>query len=136
MVTVGESLVREIARLRQDLEARSVIVNDMREFRAESGATKALDVSKLIILYFNSFDTFGSFYFSTAQETRRELEEEKSSKVAIKDKLSTTESQLRQTRVRVTKMDRQLREAEATITSLTATVKSLEDQVGTIILKI
>lgn len=47
----------------------------------------------------------------------------------MKDKLATTESQLRQTRVRVTKMDRQLRESEATITSLTATVKSLEDQV-------
>lgn len=47
----------------------------------------------------------------------------------MKDKLTTTESQLRQTRIRVTKMDRQLREAEATITSLTATVKSLEDQV-------
>lgn len=65
----------------------------------------------------------------TAQETRRELEEEKLSKNTMKGKLSTTESQLRQTRVRVTKMDRQLREAEATITSLTATVKSLEDQV-------
>lgn len=67
--------------------------------------------------------------FWIAQASRRELDEERLSKHAMKDKLASTESQLRQTRIRVTKMDRQLRESEATITSLTATVKSLEDQV-------
>lgn len=72
---------------------------------------------------------FGLFGFLDRQASRRELDEERISKHIIKDKLTTTESQLRQTRVRVTKMDRQLREAEATITSLTASVKSLEDQV-------
>ncbi|KAI8436123.1 hypothetical protein MSG28_004223 [Choristoneura fumiferana] len=65
---------------------------------------------------------------TTYSETRQELEEEKCARLAIKDKLSTTEYQLRQTRVRVTKMDRQLREAEASISSLTGTVKTLEDQ--------
>lgn len=59
---------------------------------------------------------------------RRELEEERSAKVATKEKLATTESQLRQARIRITKMDRQLREAEASIASLTGTVKALEDQ--------
>lgn len=44
LIAVGESLVREIARLRQDLEARTVIVNEMREIRAETDTTKALDV--------------------------------------------------------------------------------------------
>ncbi|XP_068628060.1 paramyosin-like [Battus philenor] len=62
------------------------------------------------------------------EDTRRELEEERASKATIKDKLTTTETQLRQTKVRVGKMDRQLREAEASIASLTMTVKSLEDQ--------
>ncbi|XP_026326410.1 cingulin-like [Hyposmocoma kahamanoa] len=104
LIAVGESLVREVAHLRQDLEARTVIVNEMREIRAETDTTKALNAS------------------------RRELEEERLSKHVMKDKLAATESQLRQTRIRVTKMDRQLREAEATITSLTASVKSLEDQ--------
>lgn len=47
LLAVGESLVREIARLRQDLEARTVIVNEMREIRAETDTTKALDVCKL-----------------------------------------------------------------------------------------
>lgn len=47
----------------------------------------------------------------------------------MKDKLTSTETQLRQTRLRVSKMDRQLREAEASIASLTGTVKTLEDQV-------
>lgn len=60
---------------------------------------------------------------------RRELEEERAAKTAIKDKLTNTETQLRQTRLRVSKMDKQLREAEASIASLTGTVKSLEDQV-------
>lgn len=61
---------------------------------------------------------------------RRELEEEKAAKVATKEKLAATEVQLRQARVRITKMDRQLREAEASIASLTGTVKALEDQVN------
>lgn len=47
----------------------------------------------------------------------------------MKEKLGLSESQLRQTRMRVNKMDRQLREAEASITGLTSTVKTLEDQV-------
>lgn len=72
---------------------------------------------------------FYLFGFLDWQASRRELDEERLCKHAMKDKLATTEGQLRQTRIRVTKMDRQLREAEATITSLTATVKSLEDQV-------
>lgn len=68
-----------------------------------------------------------------AKETRRELEEERSAKLVLKEKLATTESQLRQTRMRVSKMDRQLREAEASIASLTGTVKSLEDQVSVVL---
>lgn len=68
-----------------------------------------------------------NIYF--VQDTRQELEEEKCARLAIKDKLSTTEYQLRQARVRVSKMDRQLREAEASISSLTGTVKTLEEQV-------
>lgn len=60
---------------------------------------------------------------------RRELEEERNAKNATKEKLATTEAQLRQARIRITKMDRQLREAEASIASLTGTVKTLEDQV-------
>lgn len=70
-----------------------------------------------------------------AKETRRELEEERSAKTTLKEKLATTESQLRQTRMRVSKMDRQLREAEASIASLTGTVKSLEDQVSVVLSK-
>ncbi|XP_072941662.1 uncharacterized protein [Epargyreus clarus] len=104
LITVGESLVREVARLRQDLEARATVVQEVQENRVASETTKALE------------------------EIRRELDEEKAAKAAIKDKLATTESQLRQARVRVSKMDRQLREAEASIASLTGTVKSLEDQ--------
>lgn len=46
LVAVGETLVREIARLRQDLEARAVIVNEMREIRAENETAKALEVRK------------------------------------------------------------------------------------------
>ncbi|KAM3968305.1 uncharacterized protein ACR2FA_007674 [Aphomia sociella] len=104
LIAVGESLVRETARLRQDLEARASIVNEMRELRVETETSKVLE------------------------DVRRELEEEKAAKTAAKEKLSTTESQLRQARIRVTKMDRQLREAEASIASLTGTVKTLEDQ--------
>lgn len=47
----------------------------------------------------------------------------------MKEKLATAESQLRQSRARIGKMDRQLRESEATISSLTGSVKTLEDQV-------
>lgn len=66
------------------------------------------------------------------QETRRELEEERVAKAAMKDKLATSENQVRQQRMRISKMDRQLREAEASITNLTGTVKTLEDQVPTV----
>ncbi|CAH2091841.1 unnamed protein product [Euphydryas editha] len=103
LVAVGETLVREVARLRQDLDARTTL-SELREVQADSEIAKTLE------------------------ETRRELEEERSAKLALKEKLATTESQLRQTRIRVSKMDRQLREAEASIASLTGTVKSLEDQ--------
>lgn len=44
LIAVGESLVREIARLRQDIEARSSIVSDMRGVRAETETAKALEV--------------------------------------------------------------------------------------------
>ncbi|XP_049865476.1 uncharacterized protein LOC126366410 [Pectinophora gossypiella] len=104
LISVGETLVREIARLREDLEARAVIVNEMRGIRAETETAKSLE------------------------ETRHQLEEERVARLATKEKLATAESQLRQTRIRVSKMDRQLREAEASIASLTGTVKSLEDQ--------
>ncbi|XP_053599581.1 golgin subfamily A member 4-like isoform X2 [Plodia interpunctella] len=104
LITIGESLVREIARLRQDLESRAVIVSEMREIRAETDTARVLE------------------------DTRRELDEERAAKQGLKEKLATSESQLRQVRIRVAKMDRQLREAEASISSLTGTVKSLEDQ--------
>ncbi|XP_073944817.1 uncharacterized protein [Choristoneura fumiferana] len=105
LIAVGKSLVREVARLRQDLDSRASVIEEMRHHSAAGS-----DLSKEL------------------EETRQELEEEKCARLAIKDKLSTTEYQLRQTRVRVTKMDRQLREAEASISSLTGTVKTLEDQ--------
>ncbi|KAL0883793.1 hypothetical protein ABMA27_015885 [Loxostege sticticalis] len=104
LVAVGESLVREVAHLRQELEVRMAAINELRQVRSDNETVRILE------------------------ETRRELEEERAARIATKDKLSTTESQLRQTRVRVSKMDRQLREAEASIASLTGTVKSLEDQ--------
>ncbi|XP_034825647.1 uncharacterized protein [Maniola hyperantus] len=103
LISVGESLVREIARLRQDLDARTTVLVEEQETRAE-------DVTRVY------------------EELRHELEEERAAKTAIKDKLSTTETQLRQTRLRVSKMDKQLREAEASIASLTGTVKTLEEQ--------
>ncbi|XP_045492270.1 myosin-9-like isoform X2 [Colias croceus] len=102
LLSVGESLVREVARLRQDLEERTASRSD--ETRNDTETAKILE------------------------ETRKELEDERAAKGLIKEKLATTESQLRQTRLRVSKMDRQLREAEASIASLTGTVKSLEDQ--------
>ncbi|XP_004927928.1 uncharacterized protein LOC101738576 [Bombyx mori] len=104
LIAVGEALVREVAKLRQDVETRNVMIDEIRELRSESENTKALE------------------------EMRHELDEERTAKLAIKEKLTTTESQLRQTRNRVAKMDKQLREAEASITSLTGTVKMLEDQ--------
>ncbi|KAH9640629.1 hypothetical protein HF086_000573 [Spodoptera exigua] len=104
LVAVGESLVREIARLRQDLETHSAAITELQE------TTR------------NESDN------SSAEEMRRELEEEKAAKNATKEKLAATEVQLRQARIRINKMDRQLREAEASIASLTGTVKTLEDQ--------
>ncbi|XP_063823515.1 myosin-3-like isoform X2 [Ostrinia nubilalis] len=104
LVAVGESLVREIAHLRQELDMRIAAINELRQVRSDNETIRMLE------------------------EARRELEEERAARLSTKDKLSTTESQLRQTRVRVTKMDRQLREAEASIASLTGTVKTLEDQ--------
>ncbi|XP_075972771.1 uncharacterized protein LOC142974369 isoform X2 [Anticarsia gemmatalis] len=104
LVTVGESLVREVARLRQDVETASNAIKELQETQ-------------------NNMDRHAPY-----EELRRELEEERSNRVTAKDKLATTESQLRQARMRITKMDRQLREAEASIFSLTGTVKTLEDQ--------
>ncbi|CAH0397289.1 unnamed protein product [Chilo suppressalis] len=104
LMAVGESLIREIAHLRQDLDARTATINELQQLRNSNETVKLLE------------------------ETRRELEEERAARSVTKDKLSTTESQLRQTRMRVSKMDRQLREAEASIASLTGTVKTLEDQ--------
>ncbi|KAJ2950728.1 hypothetical protein O0L34_g8989 [Tuta absoluta] len=106
LLTVGESLVRETARLREDLDSQAAIVNELRKIQVEKEASPAPDV----------------------QEMRNELEEERTARLAAKEKQTTAESQLRQTRARVTKMDRQLKEAEATIVSLTASVKALEDQ--------
>lgn len=63
------------------------------------------------------------------QDLRSELEEERIAKTAVKDKLASAETQLRQMRLRISKMDRQLREADASIISLTETVKSSEDKV-------
>ncbi|XP_059060207.1 centromere-associated protein E-like [Achroia grisella] len=104
LIAVGESLLRETARLREDIDTQASIVKEMQDRRTETEATKEFE------------------------ELRHALEEEIAAKLAAKDKLSTTESQLRQARIRVNKMDRQLREAEASIASLTGTVKSLEDQ--------
>ncbi|CAG5009636.1 unnamed protein product [Parnassius apollo] len=105
LISVGESLVKELARLRQDIELHSAVTMEFNAISAaESETAKALEY------------------------TRRELEEERVSKATMKEKLATTELQLRQARARINKMDRQLREAEASITSLTVTVKSLEDQ--------
>ncbi|CAK1578219.1 unnamed protein product [Parnassius mnemosyne] len=105
LISVGESLVKELARLRQDIELHSAVTKEFNAISAaESETAKALE------------------------DTRRELEEERISKATMKEKLATTELQLRQARTRINKMDRQLREAEASITSLTVTVKSLEDQ--------
>ncbi|XP_026746875.1 trichohyalin-like isoform X3 [Trichoplusia ni] len=104
LVAVGESLVREVARLRQELESRSNTISELQESRIASDRSRP------------------------SEDLRRELEEERNAKNATKEKLATTESQLRQARIRITKMDRQLREAEASIASLTGTVKTLEDQ--------
>ncbi|XP_052738120.1 forkhead-associated domain-containing protein 1-like [Bicyclus anynana] len=103
LIAVGETLVREIAELRQDLENRPRVRLEKRETRAEDDVT-------------------------ANEELRRELEEERTAKTALKEKLATTESLLKQTRLRVSKMDKQLRESEASIASLTGTVKALEDQ--------
>lgn len=46
LLAVGESLVREIARLRQDIEDHKATVNEMHELRVECEATKALEVNK------------------------------------------------------------------------------------------
>ncbi|CAH0717281.1 unnamed protein product, partial [Brenthis ino] len=104
LIAVGESLVREVARLRQDLETRPTMTNEICKIQADADISKELE------------------------QTRQLLEEERVAKSAMKDKLTSTETQLRQTRLRVSKMDRQLREAEASIASLTGTVKTLEDQ--------
>ncbi|CAG9563575.1 unnamed protein product [Danaus chrysippus] len=105
LVTVGESLVREVARLRQDLESRSVVVEEIHEPRVDPEMNKALE------------------------DLRSELEEERIAKTAMKEKLANSETQLRQMRLRISKMDRQLREADASIISLTETVKSSEDKI-------
>ncbi|KOB69658.1 Uncharacterized protein OBRU01_16501, partial [Operophtera brumata] len=74
LFAVGESLVREIARLRQDIEARpgAGVIEEMSGVRAEIETTKALE------------------------ESRRELQQEKAARTNNKEKLTTTESQLRQ----------------------------------------
>ncbi|XP_013175479.1 PREDICTED: centrosomal protein of 290 kDa isoform X2 [Papilio xuthus] len=105
LITVGESLVKQIARLRQDITVNAAIAMEI-----------------------NTANSTGTELAKALEDTRFELEEERASKTILKDKLATAESQLRQTRLRVNKMDRQLREAEASIASLTMTVKSLEDQ--------
>lgn len=50
LLAVGESLVREIARLRQDVEARSSVVNEISGSRAEIETTKALEVSGIVFV--------------------------------------------------------------------------------------
>ncbi|XP_045489191.1 ribosome-binding protein 1-like isoform X2 [Pieris rapae] len=104
LISVGESLIREVARLRQDIETRVTVINEVRETPVDEETKKVL------------------------ADTRRALEDEQAAKTAMKDKLAASEAQVRQQRMRISKMDRQLREAEASITTLTSTVKSLEDQ--------
>ncbi|GBP17089.1 hypothetical protein EVAR_8152_1 [Eumeta japonica] len=97
LMAAGESLVREVATLRADFDARA-----------------------------NTFAT--DFNDKGSEELRRELEDERKGKAALKEKLAAAETQFKAMRVRVAKMDKQLQEAGATIASLTSTVKALEDQ--------
>ncbi|VVD03435.1 unnamed protein product [Leptidea sinapis] len=104
LISVGQTLVREVARLRQDLKAQPAPVTEIHEILNDS------EISKILV------------------GVRKELEEERAAKTAMKEKLSMAETQIKQQKMRIAKMDRQLREAEASIHSLTSTVKSLEDQ--------
>ncbi|XP_063635930.1 uncharacterized protein LOC134806556 isoform X2 [Cydia splendana] len=105
LISVGKVLVRDVACLKQNLETQANVVEQMQ--------------SQLYSLQTGT---------SNLQEIRQELEEERAAKNLLKEKLAMTENQHRQSRIRVTKMDRQLREAEASIATLTGTVKVLEDQ--------
>lgn len=49
LLAVGESLVREIARLRQDLETRSVVISELQEIHDESERNRSNDVSTYIM---------------------------------------------------------------------------------------
>lgn len=44
-MAVGESLVREIARLRQEIESRLASLSEMQEVRAETETAQTLEVS-------------------------------------------------------------------------------------------
>lgn len=101
--TAAEALIREMAKLKMDMETQSKILKSL-ENQNDSDLQNQLQVA------------------------RAELEEERSAKEVFKDKLSKTEVVLRSTKARVAKMDKQLREAESSIASLTSTVKTLEDQ--------
>ena len=45
LLNVGESLVREIAHLRQDLETRSVVISELQEIHDESERNRSTEVS-------------------------------------------------------------------------------------------
>ncbi|XP_063530740.1 myosin-14-like [Cydia strobilella] len=105
LISVGKVLVRDVACLKQNLEMQANVVEQMQsQFHSLQNGT------------------------SNLQELRQELEEERAAKNLLKEKLATSENQHRQSRNRITKMDRQIREAETSITTLTGTVKLLEDQ--------
>ncbi|XP_063374769.1 uncharacterized protein LOC134662468 isoform X2 [Cydia amplana] len=105
LISVGKELVRDVARLKQNLETQANVVEQMQsQFHSLQNGT------------------------SHVQEIRQELEKERAANTLLKEKLATSENQHRQCRNRITKMDRQLREAEASIATLTGTVKALEDQ--------
>ncbi|XP_063379838.1 centriolin-like isoform X2 [Cydia fagiglandana] len=105
LISVGKVLVRDVACLKQNLETQTNVLEQMQ--------------SQLHSLQTGT---------SNLQEIHQELEEERAAKKLLQEKLATTENQHRQSRIRVTKMDRQLKEAEASIATLTGTVKVLEDQ--------
>lgn len=52
LIAVGESLVIEVARLRQDLETRPTVTNEICEVQADAEISKELEVSSLIYFFF------------------------------------------------------------------------------------
>ncbi|XP_047989053.1 myosin-11-like isoform X2 [Leguminivora glycinivorella] len=104
LISVGKVLVRDVACLKQNLETQSNVIEQMQ--------------SQLNNLQNGTSNT----------QIQQELEEERAAKTVLKEKLAMAENLHRQSRNRISKMDRQLREAEASIATLTSTVKVLEEQ--------